>query len=208
MQVSGEIRWFWETTAPDGFKTWFCNEGQHPYPAGGGLQREDKYLYDPGQTQLGIKFRGNIGLGIEVKGLVSESLGDLAAGPFCGEIEMWTKWTTAALHIGDGKTILTQKTRWLRKFDTGNNPTEIELGGDEKPTRGQSLPERGCNVELTRVVLPESGDVWWSFGFESFGTLLSVEHDLRTTAAVLATRHVPMLSSGVLSSYPRWLSRI
>lgn len=208
MQVSAEIRWFWKGSAPDGLEEWFCGVDAHPYRAGGGPPpRIDKYLYEPGQVELGLKMRGNNPLGIEVKGMISESVGDLSAEPFSGPIEIWTKWTARTLEFGSKPLIETEKTRWLRKFGTaGGAPLEIEVDAQEKLAAGGPLPERGCNVELTHIKLPQKSESWWSLGFEAFGTLASIEGDLRAVAAVLASRRPPKLSRYILSGYPRWLN--
>jgi hypothetical protein len=95
----------------------------------------------------------------------------------------------------------------LHKFDTtGGSPIEVELDPHEKPARGVALPERGCNVELTHIELPQKRESWWSLGFESFGTIGSVERDLRAVAAVLASRKPPKFSAEIISGYPRWLN--
>jgi hypothetical protein len=53
-----------------------------------------------------------------------------------------------------------------------------------------------------------NGDVWWTFGFESFGALATVEADLRAVAAVLADRLPPEFTTGQEASYPAWLQRL
>jgi hypothetical protein len=55
----------------------------HPYAPGGGTPppRRDVYLYDPEQTELGIKARG-LKPGLEVKGLVALLPDDVPDGPF------------------------------------------------------------------------------------------------------------------------------
>jgi len=67
--------------------------GFSPLPSRGGKQRNDDYLVDPDQTELGLKRRGQK-LGVEVKGLVVKEWASLNVRPFSGIIELWTKWTT------------------------------------------------------------------------------------------------------------------
>jgi hypothetical protein len=204
MQVSAEIRWFWRAALPSGLEDWFRKADHHSCPAGGGRSRDDEYLRDPGQKELGIKRRGGK-KGVEVKGLVAIAESALAAGTFAGPIEIWTKWTTEALELDANTVIKTTKRRWLRKFDTtGPSPLEIELDAAEKPTDNRSLPSRGCNVELTEVTLPSG--IWWTLGLEAFGTIHTVEADLRTVAATLAARFQLGLGNARLASYPAWLS--
>ena len=93
MQLSGEIRWFWRKDPPPGLYDWFHNSTLDYCGAGGGTLREDKYLEDVDQVELGIKYRGG-GIGAEVKGLVGIELADLTEPPFIGRIEIWSKWVT------------------------------------------------------------------------------------------------------------------
>jgi hypothetical protein len=162
-------------------------------------------LHDAGQPELGIKSRGGK-QGIELKGLVAAIWDGLTVGPFEGPIELWTKWTSAQLALPSNSTISTEKQRWLRKFDTtGALPKEIPLDVKEQPLDQGPLPARGCNIELTQVRLPD-GELWWTLGFEAFGTIQTVERDLRAAATILAARQPPELTGGMLASYPAWLT--
>ncbi len=204
MQVSAEIRWFWRNEPPPGLKDWFCKADHHFCSAGGGGTRMDEYLRDARQVELGIKRRGGK-KGVEVKGLVAVTWGGLAVGPFAGPIQLWTKWTAEPLELQSSSTVVTEKRRWLRKFDTTMPlPQEVPLDAHEKPLDKRPLPALGCNVELTQVRLP-NGQVWWTLGFESFGTIWTVENDLRAVATTLVARRPPGLGEGMLASYPAWL---
>jgi hypothetical protein len=206
MLQSAEIRWFWRGALPPGLEDWFRGRGAHPCAAGGGGTRTDEYLRDPGQGELGIKSRGGKP-GLEIKGLVEVATPGLAVAPFAGPVEIWVKWSCEALDLGSRPRIPTEKQRWLRKFDTaGPTPEEIPLDDAERPVGGRPLPERGCNVELTRVGLP-AGIVWWTLGFEAFGRLATLQADLAAAAAALAGRRPPPLPGGILASYPAWLDR-
>jgi hypothetical protein len=204
MQVSAEIRWFWRSAPPPGLDNWFRNADKHYCSAGGGLTRVDEYLCDVNQAELGLKCRGGK-KGVEVKGLVAVTWGGLSVGPFVGPIELWTKWMSEPLELNPHSTVATEKRRWLRKFDTtGPLPQEIPLNAEETPIDQRPLPTLGCNVELTQVTLP-NGDTWWTFGFESFGTIQTIENDLRAAATMLVARRPPSLEQGLLASYPAWL---
>jgi hypothetical protein len=208
MQVSAELRWFWKNVAPVDLEEWFRGADRHPCAAGGGARlRVDKYLRESTQTELGLKIRGDKEGGVEVKGLVSERFGELLIDPFTGPIEVWTKWTAKTLELESRPLILTEKLRWLRKFETtGASPKEIHLNDKEKPSDGGSLPDMGCNVELTKVRLSEKDESWWTLGFESFGSIRTVEQSLRTVATEMSNRHPPKLIGGLIASYPAWLS--
>lgn len=208
MLVSAEIRWFWPNDPPIGLEEWFLSTKNHPYVAGGGAEgRCDRYLRDKRQKELGIKIRGTKP-GVEIKGLVAIVSDSLAAQPFIGDIEIWSKWTSESIELQPNSTIAVEKQRWLRKFSTSASlaPHEIQLTADETPLN-EALPERGCNVELTRIKLPND-DIWWTFGFEAFGGLLTAAEDLQVVANILVGRHALCLSKGILASYPAWLSHL
>lgn len=204
MMISAEVRWFWRAAPANGFKDWFLSAQVHPVPIGGGRQRTDDYLGDPGQTELGIKARGGKP-GTEVKGLVARLPDAVPDGPFKAPGELWSKWTTNALELASGQRLSTKKTRWLRKFDTtGSTPRELRLGEDEEPI-GEPRPAAGCNVELTEVLV--NGQVVWTFGFEAFGDSTTVADQLRAVARALALRNPPAIADAELASYPAWLAR-
>ena len=204
MQVSAEIRWFWHGPPPPGLVDWFCKGDGRYCSAGGGGTRVDEYLRDAGQVELGIKRRGGK-RGVEGKGLIAITWGGLAAGPFGGPVELWTKWTSETLELASDLTVAVEKRRWVRKFDgTGPLPQEIPLNDEEGPIDKGPLPALGCNVELTRVQLP-NGAVWWTLGFEAFGTIRTVENELQAVASAMAARQPPGLGQGRLASYPAWL---
>jgi hypothetical protein len=207
MQVSAEIRWFWRTTPPAGFEDWFNRAESHPYAAGGGKPRIDKYLHDSNSAELGIKHRGGKG-GVEVKGLIATLKSVPTGRPFAGPIELWCKWTSQVLDLSDLSMVTTEKRRWSRKFDTGKSlPMELQLNEDENLCEDKlQLPERGCNVELTQVKLP-LGAIWWTLGFEAFGTIETVGHDLCAVAATFAARQPPEFAEGQRASYPAWLMK-
>jgi hypothetical protein len=64
--ISAEVRWFWRGALPSGLEQWF--RSGTPVP-GGGNSREDEYLLDPLQLELGVKNRSGRP-GVELKGLI------------------------------------------------------------------------------------------------------------------------------------------
>jgi hypothetical protein len=164
-------------------------------------------LKDSRQAELGIKRRG-AKPGVEVKGLVAVTPSGLNVAPFVGPIETWTKWTSALLDLQSHLTIVTRKQRWVRKFDTsGAVPTEVPLDANELPMDNRPLPALGCNVELTKIEV-HSKPTWWTLGFESFGNIHTVEDHLRAVATSLAAKQPPLLSGGLITSYPGWLKDV
>jgi len=205
MQLSAEIRWFWPDSLPEGLSDWFRSGSDVYCGAGGGISRVDTYLRDPNGVELGVKHRGSK-LGVEVKGLVEVRSHGLNERKFLGPVEIWAKWTSKELRLHTDSTLAVRKVRWLRKFDTtGIEPIEIALDANEQPVDGVHLPAMGCNVEMTEVTLNET--IWWTLGFESFGSLATLEANLYRTASVLADRRPPKLQNGILASYPLWLAR-
>lgn len=205
MQVSAEARLWWQDEYQDALEYWFTKLSS--YPPGGALSnyRTDIYLRDPQQVELGIKVREADSPNelVEVKSLV-ESLSN--EGKF-GPVTIWTKASSAVLTLHEFPKIATLKQRRLRKFGwDGVDLKEIELNKDEKVLQGHK-PDQGCNVELTRVTLKHSKEIWWTLGYEAFGELNEVEQLLRlcirkTTSGSLP----PAVESARPGSYPEWLS--
>ena len=198
--VSAELRWFWKNALPDGLEAWFRSGS---IPPGGGLRRSDEYLVDRKQVELGVKVRGG-STGVEIKGLVT--VRDSTPAPFDGRVQIWCKWTSAALTIDHLPRMVVHKTRWVRKYDSsGPHFAEVALDEHERPIHVTDRPPgRGCQVELVEVNL-DNGRAWSSIGFESFGDLATVEESLRRTVAHLAPT-VPAFARGLELSYPAWLA--
>jgi hypothetical protein len=200
------MRYWWTDAAPKAVSDWF--QGMSFQPGGGG-DRDDEYLLEPKQTELGVKLRGDKP-GVEVKGLVRAPLKAVTVEPFTGSVELWVKWTSSAIRLEGAPTVRTRKTRWLRKFDTRDDTCrELELGKDEKPVGGVALPDNGCNVELTRVRVDGWSNEWWTLGFEAFGSLEDVAQNLERALACLAPGAPKSVTAGATQgSYPAWLGRV
>jgi hypothetical protein len=168
MLVSVELRWFWPDACPAQVESWF---GSKP-PGGEATKapRIDRYVHQKGNTEIGIKVRGerrDVPPDVEIKGLVALAqavrLGATTARP-----EIWCKWK-AGIPLGGG--IVTKKVRWLRKFAVQDGGvSEVELGADEKPAKG-APPAVGCNLELTHLRVVGRSEAWWTVCFEAFGDL-------------------------------------
>jgi hypothetical protein len=195
MLLSAEMRWFWPAECPGGLDAWL--QGGSPSP--GVDCRDDEYLHERGQTELGIKRRGEEP-GVEIKGLVGVRPPSRDCAPFAGPVQIWCKWPSSSLSLDGLPSVKTKKKRWLRQFDmTGAEPLEIPVAENEAPAEG-------CSVELTRIEL-EREQVWWTFGFEAVGDLSSIERNLRAALLLMAQRRPPPLAGGEPLSYPAWLDR-
>jgi hypothetical protein len=150
MELSGEIRWYWQCAGPANLQAWFTGAEFHDCAAGGGNLRTDAYLCDPQQAELGIKLRGRKS-GVEVKGLVAIIADGCRDRPFTGPVEIWTKWPSNALSLTGASLVLVNKRRWLRKFDNaGAEVREMALGAQELLINEHQLPDEGCNVDTPR----------------------------------------------------------
>jgi hypothetical protein len=205
MQISAECRWFTRSkTTGEILRSWFFDRAIHGHSPGGGAHRQDCYLYDPEQTELGIKRRGSQ-RGAEIKGLIHIDHTPLRCGILTANVELWAKWTCAAIDLTRFETIAIEKTRWLRKFDTLNaEPIEIQLGEDEQPLTHKSLLAQGCNVEVTEI--EARGCRWFSLGLEAFGKFENVDSSIRRAANALASRNPPDMPGLFAASYPKWIS--
>ena len=200
MMVSAELRWFWKDEPPRKISDWF--HGGDVRAGGGSALRRDRYFPHEGEPELGLKTRDEDGAGaqVEIKGLVA-TLPPRGLELDLRRLEIWCKWSTSVRPTGPG--LLVVKQRWLRKFaaDLGEIPlTKDEQDAQPGPRRG--LPAAGCTIELTKVVLPDPGDTWWTLGFEAFGDLDRV---CGVLARTLRTRGPPCADPEAELSYPAWL---
>lgn len=214
MQVSAEARLWWQRGRQSDVEAWF--DGMSAIAPGGagsicnatsdGDPRVDVYLYEPEQTELGVKHRavGGADERLEVKSLISVR----PSVPYLGSVSLWVKLTSKGLKFNRSESVATRKERRLRKYGwSGEVLSEIALGPDERPI-ASSLPDQGCNVEFTRVASDMSDEVWWTLGYEAFGTLGAVETILRTCIALTVNNPIPRCAEATSASYPEWLSRL
>jgi hypothetical protein len=206
MMVSAEVRWFWVRQCPAEVDQWF--RGRSIKPGGGDLNRPrtDQYLRLKGNIELGVKVRDakpGQPPDVEVKGLVETASSKELILP-SQTYQLWCKWKGPQIDME--KSVTTRKVRWLRKFDADQaEPVEVALGSNEKPLDDRSLPKSGCNIELTRVETDLSEDVWWTLGFEAFGSVASAPKALVAVANALP--RLPTLDGRRLS-YPEWLEQL
>jgi hypothetical protein len=186
MQLSAEIRLFWFDRQPAQLEAWFLDPAVHQSPPAGPEDRTDIYLPDPRQTELGIKTRGEKP-GVEIKGLIAKPGATLAFDSYEIPLELWSKWWSEAVAFDTKLGITLHKTRWLRRFDLA---------------AGQ-----GCNVEWT-IVRTGAGETCWTFGFEAFGPLGTLENNLRSSVETINQRNPPPAPGAQALSYPEWLAGI
>ena len=199
--MSAEVRWFWQGRCPQPVRDWFFKSG---LPPGGGFSRVDKYVPQRGEAEISLKKRG-AKPDFEVKGFVA-SRGSPELAPLAPHIEIWCKWSCTIPGLNLTNELLVTKTHWLRKFDTSKYVrSEIPLDPNEKPTAGYSLPVQGCNVELTEVQIVGNSEVWWTLGFEAFGSIDSVSTSVTLTVLPEKPFLLRTIGSGAFLSYPAWV---
>lgn len=126
--MSAEVRLWWRSRRRGDVEDWF--EGLSGLRPGGGGIREDVYVRDEGQVELGVKVRafGSAQQRLEVKSLIGMR-GDVP--PF-------------------GPVIRTRKPRRLRKYGwNGASLAEIELD-EEENVRDGGKPEAGATSNSRR----------------------------------------------------------
>jgi hypothetical protein len=201
--VSAEIRWFWKEEIPVGIRDWFF-QGE-PRPGGGPPFRTDRYISQVNSNQIGIKERGGKH-GFEIKGLVATSKRE-ELKRIASYFEIWCKWSCIAPYLDRAEKVTTHKTRWLRKFDTaGSEIIQIPLDENGNPKPGYIRPSQGCNVELTKVEIPDQSQVWWTLGFEAFGDITTAQLSLLRVAIPEDSTLSDLVPTGHFMSYPAWIA--
>ena len=209
VQLSAEVRLWWCAAEIEAVEAWFT--GLSALRPGGvghdGLScssaRLDRYLSDRDQSEVGIKVRrhGSPSARLEIKSLIDVR----GCVPWLGAVSLWTK-VSSQLPLGEGSVVDVIKLRRLRKFSMNEGQLEeLALLENEEPASGL-LPVAGCNVEFTRVMVQNSESVWWTLGYESFGTLDEVERILRACVArTTSGRPIPHADLARSATYPEWL---
>ena len=193
--MSLEVRWILPGQVPTAMIEWLG-----PF-ADAIERREDQYLVNPSNEELGVKIKGAVLLDLKA---LRGSPGTLAlpeAGQ--GHLEIWEKWSfpvdAAGRSPGNASSWLTvQKVRRRRSFRSSEGQViERALSEAELP---------GCTVELTEIAVGEA--TWWSLGLEVHGGSETLEPTLRAVIESLFRGPPPdgiRLDLATSMSYPRWL---
>jgi hypothetical protein len=203
MRVTAEKRWFWKDDCPQDLAAWFESSGLAP---GGGAVRIDEYLLDKNQKEIGVKKRGNK-RGVELKGLVGVEAIDATAA-FGGTVEIWCKWSSETLELKGCPTLKVEKLRRLRRFSVERSVVaEIGLDEDERPVaRAQS--KEGVDFEMSRLLVGNHRERWWTFGVEAFGSLASAAANFGKVVETLTLFPVHAVEDVEELSYPAWLTAL
>lgn len=227
VKVSAEVRWFWNEK-PENLERWFLagdkkkviDSDPNAWYEGKSIElkeaeiRIDRYLYDPSQPKLGIKLRDTENESDrkwEVKGCLGNSGLSVDAGSLHGNVQFWSKWPSRVDLIKGSPSVVLKKTRCLRLFDTSKTPPEeIQVHFKNKENKRKRL-DQGCGVEYTVIDIIKGQQkcaTWYSFGFESFGSLENVEKSLDRTLDLVLQRGLPIVPGvSECASYPDWILR-
>ena len=192
-----EVRWIFPGPLEAAVAGWFGR-----FPAGT-ESREDTYLLDPQLRGLSVKVRG--GEALEVKAYRG-SPGILeVTGRAIGRLESWHKWSfpVSPLRPGSAEWAGWRQVRKRRRI------SRFSLAGGRIAARAPGLDRHpGCEVELTEV--HESGQDWWTLGFEATGLAHLLRSELQAAATLVFACVLPgdvKPGPDESRSYAQWLGQ-
>ena len=198
VDLTTELRWFFDGPLPADVRSWFM-------PNGVGLleHRCDTYLLD-GRLDMGVKQRSRRTLELKLRTGLPEPAS--VAYDVHGSVEMWRRWSPA-----DRLLALEDDTVWVdiekmivkRRFDTDGQ--EKLLSESTRAMTGE-----GCDAEI--AALSANGREAWTFAFAAFGQPDTHRDLLRTSWRSLSTRQAPPDGLRLLIDcsygYPAWISKV
>jgi hypothetical protein len=154
---------------------------------------------------LGIKLREGR---IEIKQRVEKQSLVRFHERVVGLVEQYHKWSfelnepdivLARATAVAGAWIPVRKERQLRQYRLADD-------GDVTPLASSTSPDRGCELELSRVAV--LGETWWTLAFEAFGEPSTLRVGLlEVVRTVFATGTPPTLPAHGSLGYAAWLGR-
>jgi hypothetical protein len=207
MQPSMELRWFLQGTIPVEIEKWFNNAPVAPKDEG---ERYDGYLILPDHADLSVKLRNQ--QKFEIKKRIADfgiKALDTGEGRTEGRVEQWVKWSFSLEANSQGQPdtselngfwVVVCKLRRQIKY-------KVAEDGSVEAIDASTRVDQGCYLELTQIWARNKP--WWSLGFEAFGEMDTVEHNLQLTLNhVLAERDFPPMEAAHSFAYPEWLQRV
>ncbi|GFM30721.1 hypothetical protein [Novosphingobium sp. PY1] len=197
MQISAELRWFWEDRCPERVFAWF--QDRSPNPFGEAEVRVDLYYHRSGNTQIGCKLRDAQAKSsdiVELKALIARTDED--------SIELWAKWIWQPPIGVLGVPV--RKERWLQsciapvRRRTHQFVRHVER--DSKSSSRTDATER--QIELTRVSVGQVERAWWTLGFEVSGTVDSA----RAGLSEMLQTDLPPMEGALRLNYPEFLEML
>lgn len=204
MLPSAEVRWLIRGEPGKPALDWF-GAGE----ANREDQRTDEYVLFESCHTVGVKERKGK---LEIKALVRAPHPVAFALDMARLLDHWLKWSFKlppseefAKELDEVDRLSILKQRWLRKFETvGNGFREVPL---------TAFPDEGCNAELTKLEVLDIGaapSIWWTLGFEAFGTRSLLEGYLgKSLEHVVGRRTLAVpLNKTASKSYPVWIDSL
>ena len=197
IDVTTELRWFFEGPLPPEVLSWFTQSGTR----GLSENRCDHYRHDD-LVDIGVKRR--FGTTLELKKRLREPE-VVVLGALTGQLERWQRWSPA-----DDRVQLTADTTWVdveksvikRRFDTEGR--EVALSEETRAMSGQ-----GCDAEVVELCV--EGRPAWSIAFAGFGPhtgqLRSVVNAWDELMHATFAANIDFARS-VPFGYPEWLVRV
>lgn len=198
IDVTTELRWFFDGALPPEVLSWFTGAGSRGFHE----SRCDSYR-DNGLIDIGVKRRCGTTLELKERLCLPELVVLDGVG---GQLETWQRWSPA-----DDRVELAAGTVWVevdktvikRRFDI--NGSELTLSEETRGLSGQ-----GCDAEIVEVVI--GGSPGWSIAFAGFGprdrrrdSVFTAWHELMSEGTLPADidfgRSVPY-------GYPEWLAGV
>ncbi len=197
VDLTTELRWFFEGALPDDALSWFTHDGATGFVE----TRRDHYRLDD-QVDIGVKRRHGTILELKLRqGRPARHL----QGELDGQRETWKRWSPA-----DGLIDLDERTTWVDvdkaiiKRRVGSDGHEVQLTQQTRAMTGQ-----GCDAEIAGVSV--RGRSTWTFALAAFGSA----HDHRSALAQAWDRLVRehsaprrlRLERANSCGYPEWMAR-
>lgn len=202
MNVTTEVRWFYQGKVPAQVHRWFHDQPLAPTPL---ETREDLYLCLPDTVTLGVKLRQGA---IELKKRVDDRGMQSLSAQVVGHVETWIKWSFAIdeqqsgnlEQVPDGEWVTVQKSRQQRLY-------HVDAAQTIRAIASSVQVEQGCYLELAEISIHDQP--WFSLGFEAFGQPDRTVRNLALVSHYLTTSpNFPPFQAENSLSYPAWLAVI
>jgi len=207
---SGEVRWFFRGAVPRGVRRWFETGGHGRREP----ERTDEYLLLPGCETGSVKLRDNK---FEIKARAHPPEPVEYTGEVSGLSDTWVKWSSGIDDVGlFRQQFVREEDEWVRVTKKRHlRLISLETGTPSEIPPGRSWLARGCQVEVTDILVRPSGkepvpaEEWWSLSFESFGDSETLLESLDIVVPEFFVEAPPVAMKQTSSlSYPAWLSRL
>ncbi|MFW2381302.1 MAG: hypothetical protein ACN4GZ_06040 [Acidimicrobiales bacterium] len=197
VDLTTELRWFFDGPLPPEVRSWFMPEGVGLFE-----HRCDTYVSD-GRHDVGVKQRFRRTLELKLRtGVAEPTLID----DVHGNVETWRRWSPA-----DRLLSLADDTNWV---DIDKTIVKRRFGTDGRQRllseSNRTMTGSGCDAEI--AALSTNGREAWTLAFASFGHPDTHRDSLRTAWRSLNMRQaLPcrlQLGLGNSYGYPEWISNV